>query len=196
MHCFKLFKKFRKDKETRPPIADNHEAGKQFSKKKKYCLVYTSFVLAFIIRAKSNIFINQWNLTKMRKTRNRIQSTNYIVPFLISMILWFDPRHSYIKDRSNYLQLSGISVKKVAKKYYHNILMIMFTEFIQIYSLKDFIYPSIKVLHSLMLEMLRNNFSSCHECGEWLMNTKTVLLCKLQNNNSIDHFIDEVLFTR
>ena len=134
--------------------------------------MYTSFVLAFIIRAKSNIFINQWNLTKMRKTRNQIQSTQYIVPFFISMILWFDPRHSYIKDRSNYLQLSGVSVKKVAKKYYHNILMIMFTEFIQIYSFKDFIYPSIKVLHSLMLKMLRNNFSSCHECGEWLMNTK------------------------
>ena len=108
----------------------------------------------------------------MRKTRNQIQSTKYIVPFLISMILWFDPRHSYIKDRSNYLQLSGISVKKVAKKYYHNILMIMFTEFIQIYSFKDFIYPSIKVLHSLMLKMLRNNFSSCHESGEWLINTK------------------------
>ena len=135
--------------------------------RKKYCILYTSFVLEFIIRGKSNVFINQLNLTKMRKTRNQIQSTKYIVPFLISMILWFDPRHSYIKDRSNYLQLSGISVKKVAKKYYRNILLIMFTEFIQIYSFKDFIYPSIKVLYSLSLKMLRNKFSSCHECGEW-----------------------------
>ena len=50
--------------------------------------------------------------------------------------------------------------------------MTMFTGFIQIYSFKDFTYPSIKVFYSLPLKMLRNKFSSCHECGEWLMNTK------------------------
>ena len=47
---------------------------------------YQAFVLAVMIRAKSNVFINQLNLIKIRKTRNEIQSTKYIVLLMINMI--------------------------------------------------------------------------------------------------------------
>ena len=49
-------------------------------------MLYTSLVLTVISRAKSNVFINQLNLIKIRKTRNANQSTKYIVLLMINMI--------------------------------------------------------------------------------------------------------------
>ena len=54
---------------------------------------FQAFVLAVMIRAKSNVFINQLNLIKIRKTRNEIQSTKYIVLLMINMITASDRGH-------------------------------------------------------------------------------------------------------
>ena len=89
MHCSNYLNRLEKTKRRRDPIANNYEAGKQCSKK----IFYTRFVITVIVRAKSNVFINQLNLIKMRKTRNEIQSTKYIILRMINMILAFEHGH-------------------------------------------------------------------------------------------------------